>query len=312
MTGSDEDISLEPRNLEQQLAPLRERVEQRLGESLDSIADVDGVRPPPKLLEAMRYSLLGKGKRLRPLLVLHSARAVMADASDDEAFDRAWPAALAVEYIHAYSLIHDDLPALDDDELRRGRPTVHRAFDEATAILAGDALLTDAFTFVASAPHRAAEQVRELALAAGSAGMVGGQAIDMMSQGRDVTSVDVDDIHRRKTGRLFIGSCVLGGLAGGATDAQIVQLREFGAAFGLAFQIMDDVLDVIGDADARGKAQGGDAERDKATSVAALGLDAAHQRVSTVSDRAEAAARALGAKGDVLEALAHSCAERTR
>lgn len=294
--------------LEQTLAPLRAIFDRKLEESLSAIADDDGTAPPPRLLEAMRYSLLAKGKRLRPLLVLHSAAAV----GGEQKMEAAWPAALAVEYVHTYSLIHDDLPALDNDELRRGRPTLHRAFDEATAILAGDALLTDAFTFVADATCNAAAQVRELALAAGSAGMVGGQALDMMGQGSEVGEVDVDDIHRRKTGRLFIGSCVLGGLAAGATPKALETLRTFGADFGLAFQIMDDVLDVVGDAQARGKVAGGDQEKEKATSVRDVGLAASRARVVEVSERAAVAAETLGEGGHVLAALARSCAERSR
>lgn len=294
--------------LERSLAPLRDRFDRKLEQSLNAIVDDDGTAPPPRLLEAMRYSLLAQGKRLRPLLVLQSAAAI----GGDEKIEAAWPAALAVEYVHTYSLIHDDLPALDNDELRRGRPTLHRAFDEATAILAGDALLTDAFLFVATAEHNAAEQVRELALAAGSAGMVGGQALDMMGQGSEVGAVDVDDIHRRKTGRLFIGSCVLGGLAAGATASQLATLRSFGADFGLAFQIMDDVLDVVGDAEARGKVAGGDQEKAKATSVRDVGLDASRARVTEVSERAAVAAETLGEGGQVLAALARSCAERSR
>ena len=299
-------------DLDASFVPLRALIDARLEQSLATLHDDDGTLPPPRLLDAMRYSLLAKGKRLRPILVLHSARACLGDDTLDRAFDLAWPAALSVEYIHTYSLIHDDLPALDNDSLRRGRPTLHRAFDEATAILAGDALLTDAFTFISSATYQPAAQVRELALAAGSAGMVGGQALDMMGQGTGIGDVDVDDIHRRKTGRLFIGACLLGGLAANAPPEKLDALRRFGADFGLAFQIMDDVLDVVGDVEARGKAAGGDLERDKATSVREHGLDASIARVVEVSERAAKAAEELCPQADLLASLARSCADRSK
>jgi len=291
----------------EQLRPLSEQVEAQLKASLQHAVDVDGTRPPAQLGEAMEYALLAGGKRLRPLMVLLAAHATGGDDVDE----RAWPAAMAVEYVHTYSLIHDDLPALDDDDLRRGRPTVHKAYNEATAILAGDGLLTDAFAFVATAPVNAAAQCHELALAGGSCGMVGGQMLDMLAEGRPADEVDLVAIHALKTGRLFIGSCALGGLAVGASDEQVKQLRTFGAEFGLAFQIADDVLDVIGDESKRGKVSGGDADADKATYVRRFGLEGAKARATQAAERAVAALAPFDERADRLRALARFAADRT-
>src|SRR4051812_48293653 len=194
---------------------------------------------PARLQDAMRYALLGGGKRLRPLLVVATAAA--AEGAPGRFADVAIAGAVAVEYVHTYSLIHDDLPALDDDDTRRGRPSLHKAFDEATAILAGDALLTDAFAILAAAPNAAA-QVRELALAAGSGGMVGGQ-FDDVAGAADLAALT--SVHARKTGCLFTAACALGALAAGAPDARVERARDLGRRLGLAFQIADDVIDVV-------------------------------------------------------------------
>ncbi len=274
------------------LGALRARAEEALRASLD--APADGVRAAPeRLREAMRYSLLAGGKRLRPVLALACADAARG------AVDDAVPAAVAVEYVHTYSLIHDDLPALDDDDMRRGRPTLHKAFDEATAILAGDALLTDAFAVLSGAPRNAAAQVRELAYAAGSAGMVGGQVDDVAHTGRDVETLA--DVHARKTGRLFVAACALGGLAAGASDDVVTSLRDFGRHFGLAFQIADDVLDVTG-------GRGRDAKNERVTFATLLGVDAARARARESASAAVAAADALAAPA--LRALASFAAAR--
>jgi geranylgeranyl pyrophosphate synthase len=287
-------------------------IERRLKQELAATCDVDGSAPPSRLREAMAHILLAGGKRLRPLLVLESARAAAGALDDDEALRGAWPAALAVEYIHTYSLIHDDLPALDDDDLRRGQPTIHVLYDEATAILAGDSLLTDAFALVAAAPRRAADQCLELSRAAGSAGMVGGQWEDMAAEGKVIDAAALEDIHRRKTGRLFVAACALGGLGVDAGDDVVAALRSYGAAFGLAFQIFDDVLDVTGQEDTRGKRAGGDAEANKATYVRAYGLEGARSRAATAADEAIAALAPLGEDARTLERLARFAVDRDR
>ncbi len=287
------------------------RTNAALGRALDEHADVDGTRPPASLLEAMRYGLLAGGKRLRPTLVIESARAA-GRVSLDEALELAGPAALAVEYVHTYSLIHDDLPALDNDTLRRGRPTMHIQFDEATAILAGDALLSDAFGLVARARHNAARQVLELSSAVGSAGMVGGQVDDLASEGAAPDSVDLPAIHRRKTGRLFVASCVLGALSADAPEDVVAMLRDYGAALGLAFQIADDVIDATSTEAHAGKNVGRDAERQKPTYPSRFGVKAARAMAVAASERAAGLVSALGEAGDTLAALARFAAHRDR
>ncbi len=296
------------------LAPLLAEIERRLLSSLESARDRNGARPPEKLAEAMGYMLLAGGKRLRPLLVLESAHAVAHDDDRARARELAFPAAIAVEYVHTYSLIHDDLPALDDDDLRRGRPTLHVKYDEATAILAGDSLLTDAFGFVAQAERNGAEQCLELARAAGSAGMVGGQWEDIGNEGQSgaVLADTLEAIHRRKTGRLFVASCALGAHAVGATAAVVEKLSAYGASFGLAFQIADDVLDVVGAVEERGKRQGGDVAHEKLTYVRAYGLEGARRRALDEADKAAALASSFGPHAESLVRLARFAAERTR
>jgi len=295
--------------------PLTAEVERRLEEGLDLVRDTDGARSPERLSEAMAHMLLAGGKRLRPLLVLECARAAAPEGEndgDDAAYALAFPAATAVEFVHTYSLIHDDLPALDDDAVRRGRPTLHVKYDEATAILAGDSLLTDAFTFVAQAQHNAAEQCLELALAAGSPGMVGGQFEDVQAEGKPVDVRTLEGIHKKKTGRLFVGCCALGGLAVGAEAEVIARLRDFGARFGLAFQIMDDVLDIEGDPTLRGKKAGGDEKHEKMAYVRAYGLEGARERAHDVASGAMDLARTFGAGGDRLLELARFSVERKK
>lgn len=298
--------------LPDELTPLLEQVEHRLAESLAESRDKDGTRPPRRLLEAMTHTLLAGGKRLRPLLALESARAASGELPEPEALRLAFPAVLAVEYVHTYSLIHDDLPALDDDDLRRGRPTLHVLYDEATAILAGDSLLTDAFTFVARAERRAAEQCLELARAAGSAGMVGGQLDDLLGEGGPIDPARLEAIHARKTGRLFRAACVLGALSVDASTEAEGALDRYAAAFGLAFQITDDVLDVVGDTAERGKRQGGDVEHDKATYVRGYGLEGARKRALEQAEIAIEAVRPLGPRARHLVTLARYAVERTR
>lgn len=234
-------------------------------------------RPPQRLHEAIRYAALGGGKRVRPLLV-YGAGACASGAPANDALDSA---ALAVEFVHVYSLIHDDLPCMDDDVLRRGRPTVHVAFDEATAMLAGDALQAEAFGVLAAAPASAdvrAELMRELANAIGTAGMCGGQAIDLDATGRALDLAALETMHRMKTGALLLASIRMGALAGGANAATLGALDRYGRAIGLAFQIVDDVLDVEGTSEILGKTAGKDAQKNKPTYVSVMGLAAARER----------------------------------
>ncbi len=238
--------------------------------------------PPRRLHDAMRYAVLNGGKRIRAILVIATGKAFQAHAR------RLEPPACAVELIHAYSLIHDDLPSMDDDDLRRGIPACHRAFDEATAILAGDALQTLAFGTLASAPGSGAgERVRILAEACGSRGMAGGQAIDLESVGHSLTLDQIEDMHLRKTGALIRASVRLGALSADACDPEILaRLDEYARCVGLAFQIRDDVLDVESDTGTLGKRQGADAERNKPTYPAILGLEASRAHAHALHERA--------------------------
>lgn len=239
-------------------------------------------QPQKLLFDAIEYSLLGGGKRLRPIFTLEFCRMCGADA------EKAIPFAVAVEMIQTYSLIHDDLPAMDNDDFRRGLPTNHKVYGEALAILAGDALLTDAFSCAASAslsdPMQTVRAVSELASCAGSLGMVGGQVLDIMSQERELTEQEVIDIQSRKTGALIRAACVLGVLAGGGSEAQIDAASEFAQNLGLAFQIRDDMLDVVGTQEEMGKGVGTDA--DKNTFVRLYGLEKCEELVKTYTTRA--------------------------
>jgi len=234
--------------------------------------DPDG--PASDVVEAMRYSLFADGKRLRPILCLAGAAAVGGSESD------ALPVACALEMIHTYSLIHDDLPVMDDDDLRRGRPTNHKVFGEAIALLAGDALLTEAFQlmtgaeFTARTPaHLIVTVVNLIARAAGFGGMVGGQVVDVQSEGKQVDSLLVEFIHTHKTGALIEASVSSGAILGGADEAQLEAITAYGRKIGLAFQISDDILDVEGDSETMGKRAGSDQQRGKITYPAVMGLD---------------------------------------
>lgn len=265
---------------------------------------VDGASA--SLDDAMRYSVLGTGKRLRPVLVYLAGRAL---GADDEALDA--PAA-AIEMIHAYSLVHDDLPAMDDDDLRRGRPTVHRAFDEPLAILAGDALQTLAFEALASRPHpRLGALITTLAQAAGRDGMAAGQAIDLGAVGAPMDLAALQAMHQHKTGALIRAAVRLGALvAVDASDPRIAALDHYAAAMGLAFQIHDDVLDITGDTQTLGKTSGADARRDKPTYPALLGVAQAQRRARNLLDEALAALEPLGEAGQPLTALARFMIDR--
>jgi len=255
----------------------------------------EGQAPAGSLQEAMAYAALGGGKRVRPALV-RMCCAVLGGSDADCA-----PAAAAVELVHAYSLVHDDLPCMDDDDLRRGRPTCHRVFGEALAVLAGDALQAKAFEALSSAdPQRAREWTRALARAAGAAGMVGGQALDMTLPGRAPDPDSVRTMHALKTAALFGAAAEMGALAAGAYGARCAAARRFGAALGRLFQALDDVLDVTGDARTLGKTPGKDARQEKATLVAALGLEGAHAEARSLVCEARQAALELGLREDHL------------
>ncbi|WP_110693387.1 farnesyl diphosphate synthase [Salinicola halophyticus] len=256
--------------------------------------------------DAIGYSVLGTGKRLRPVLVYLAGRAL---GAEDDALDA--PAA-AIEMIHAYSLVHDDLPAMDDDDLRRGRPTVHRAFDEPLAILAGDALQTLAFEALASRPHpRLGAMVTTLARAAGRDGMAAGQAIDLGAVGAPMDLAALQAMHQHKTGALIRASVRLGALvAVDESDPRVAALDRFASAMGLAFQIHDDVLDVTGDTQTLGKTSGADARRDKPTYPALLGVAQAQSRARELLDDALASLEPLGEAGQPLAALARFMIDR--
>ncbi len=261
---------------------------------------------PPRLLEAMRYASLGGGKRLRPFLVVETARAFGFEG------EGALRAGAALEMVHCYSLVHDDLPAMDDDDLRRGRPTAHIAFDEATAILAGDALLTYAFDVVADPATHADPAVRAalvlgLARAAGIGGMAGGQALDLEAEraATPLGATAIEQLQSMKTGALLLYGVEAGAILGGADAAQKAALNRYGRALGAAFQVADDILDTESDAATLGKAAGKDAGRNKGTLVSALGLDAAKLRRDALAAEAEAALRTLGS-GIATEFLAEA------
>ena len=264
---------------------------------------------PQRLHAAMRHAALDGGKRMRPLLVYATGTAFDANPAHLDA------PAMAVELIHAYSLVHDDLPAMDDDALRRGKPTVHIAFDEATAILAGDALQSLAFDLLAHAPIPADARVAmlaELARAAGADGMCGGQALDIDATGGAPIGIDaLQRLHAMKTGALLRASVRLGAIAAGADAETRAHLDTFADALGLAFQVRDDLLDVEGDSASLGKTAGKDAAQNKATFPALLGLDATRARLATLADAMRDALAPFGARTEALAALGRAAVDRT-
>jgi farnesyl diphosphate synthase len=271
----------------------------------------DEIARPKRLIEAMRYSSLGGGKRLRPFLVVESAAVFGVPRA------AALLAGAALECIHCYSLIHDDLPAMDNSDLRRGRPTLHKAYDDATAILAGDALLTLAFDIITRDEIHADAEVRllltrALARAAGVGGMAGGQMLDLAGEGRfgDREPVDVARLQQMKTGALLRFGCIAGAILGRSSRDEYQALDDYGRALGEAFQIADDLLDVEGDAAALGKQTGQDAALGKTTFVTQLGIDGARQRVRDLLARADIALSIFGTRGDVLRAAARFVADR--
>ena len=310
-------------------APVLQHPDDRLKDSLLRRADdveraLDALMPPvpgheARLIEAMRYAALGGGKRLRGYLVMEVAALFDASAAGAANFESraagAARAAAAVEMLHAYSLVHDDLPAMDDDDLRRGQPSTHIRFDEATAILAGDALQTLAFATLADPLTHPDASVRialvaALADAAGAAGMVGGQMIDMEGEGRSLGLDETRHLHALKTGRLIRYGAEAGAILGGADAVQRQAIADYGCHLGAAFQVADDVLDATGTAEQLGKTAGKDAEAGKSTFVALLGIDGARAEAERLAARADAALDGFGHEADRLRALARYVVER--
>jgi farnesyl diphosphate synthase len=288
------------------------RYRERVDAALDRWLPPESVHPRD-LHAAMRYAVTGGGKRIRPLLVYATGEALAV------APGRLDGPACAVELIHAYSLVHDDLPAMDDDDLRRGRPTCHRAFDEATALLAGDALQSLAFYVLAHDPEMIADSaqrlrmVETLAAASGSRGMAGGQAIDLAAVGRKIGITELEDMHIHKTGALIRACVQLGGLSREGVEAgRLERLDHYAKCVGLAFQIQDDILDVTGSTETLGKQQGADMALDKPTYPALLGLDGARERARDLYNSAVASLDGFGQGADLLREIAAYIVERDR
>jgi geranylgeranyl diphosphate synthase type II len=264
---------------------------------------------PPRLIEAIAYSVMAGGKRLRPTLIMESAIACGGTEASRQA---ALVASAAMELIHTFSLVHDDLPAMDNDDLRRGRPTSHKVFGEAMAILAGDAMVTMAFELLAEdlPPALAAPMVRELAHSAGPAGMIGGQVLDMEGENHHLNLDQLQQLHQMKTGALLIASCRLGALAAGASAAQLESLTAFGRYVGLAFQIVDDILDQTSTPEQMGKATKKDVAKGKNTYPSLLGLEARRVEAAAQLDLALSALAPLGANANGLRAVARFVVER--
>ncbi|AWX55792.1 MULTISPECIES: polyprenyl synthetase family protein [Brevibacillus] len=283
-------------------------IEQRLLPALEQ----QGV--PENLYESMKYSLMAGGKRLRPMLVLAVLEAL------DKPLERGVAFAAALEMIHTYSLIHDDLPAMDDDDLRRGKPTNHKVFGEATAILAGDALLTRAFAYIAEAYMDRADVsaattvklIAELGKRAGATGMVGGQMADIEGESKRLNLDQLEFIHRHKTGDLLIAALRGGGYLAEASEGQMEALTRYGVCIGLAFQIQDDILNVEGDAQELGKAVGSDADREKATYPSLLGLAESKARLDELIAEAKAALADAGIENSALSPLADYVRDRNK
>jgi farnesyl diphosphate synthase len=299
----------------QRLEGVAADIERLLGELLGDTLLSDERARPQRLMDAMRHVSLAGGKRLRPFLVVEAAALFRAPRR------QALMAGAALEFVHCYSLAHDDLPAMDNDDLRRGRPTAHKAFDEATAILAGDGLLTLAFDILARPethpnPAVRAELVLALARMAGLGGMVGGQMLDLAAEGRfdgtvkKLGAADVKLLQSMKTGALLRFGCLAGAMLGEASATQREALDRYGSVLGEAFQIADDLLDVEGDAATVGKATGKDAAAGKGTFVTVLGLDGAKARLKTLVSEAEQALSIFGRNGDILKMAARFVAER--
>lgn len=264
---------------------------------------------PPRLVAAMRHAVLAGGKRLRPFLTVETARLLGADG------EAPLRVGAAIELLHCYSLVHDDLPAMDDDDLRRGQPTVHKAFDEATAILAGDSLLTYAFDLISDEEtllpaDRKLALVLGLARAAGVGGMAGGQALDLEAETVKPDEAGIIRLQAMKTGALIRYACEAGAMVGGASEGNRQLLAEFGSAIGLAFQLADDLLDLTASADVMGKATGKDADAGKATLVGLHGAKWAREQLEGLTEQAETLLAPFGPKAEVLKAAARFIANR--
>jgi farnesyl diphosphate synthase len=303
-----------PKDFADRLGAVAADTEALLGRLLDDKPLAGEIARPSRLLAATRHAMLGGGKRLRPFLVVECA------ALFGTGREGALLAGAALECVHGYSLIHDDLPAMDDDDLRRGRPTVHRAFDEATAILAGDALLTLAFDVIARGEVHPDAGVRvalvsELSRASGLGGMAGGQMLDLAAEGRfddkrALSENEIATLQAMKTGALLRFACRAGAILGQADTRALAGIDRYGVAIGQAFQIADDLLDAEGDSKTLGKAAGKDAAAGKATLVAALGIAGARERLTSLVAQAETALAPFGPKADTLRAAARFIAER--
>lgn len=292
-------------NLQAYLSGKIELVNKGLKELLHAVEEY-----PQNLHKAIHYSLFAGGKRIRPVLVLASAEAVGGDAAE------ALNTACAFECIHTYSLIHDDLPAIDNDDMRRGAPTCHKAFGEAAAILAGDAMLTSAFELVARTktanPSRVISVITELSKAAGSVGMIGGQMVDIESEGMEVPFPVLEYIHIHKTGELILAAVRCGAIIGGAGPKEIDALSRYGKSVGLAFQIADDILDVEGSAAEMGKNTGGDEKKGKATYPSLIGMDESRKRAEELVSIALKALDGFDEKADPLRAIARYIVQRRK
>jgi geranylgeranyl diphosphate synthase type II len=283
----------------------------RINRALESLLKTSD--KPDRILEAMTYSLMAKGKRIRPVLCVAAAKAAGGNPED------ALPAACALEMVHTYSLIHDDLPAMDDDALRRGKPTCHMAFDEATAILAGDALLTLAFQTLASIELSNAEQaakwlrvIRLISYAAGYCGMIQGQMLDITSEGRQLTLAELKSLHRLKTGALIEASISSGAVLGGLNSNKISMFESYAQNIGLAFQVTDDILNVEGDPEIMGKAVGTDKLRNKSTYPSLLGLKKSKDFAGKLVENALQALESFDQKAEPLRAIAKYIVERKK
>lgn len=291
------------------IAECRQRVDSALQNLLPPVSG-NGER----LREAMRYSLFNGGKRVRPILVYASGRAVSNSLTQAQQ-DSLDTIACALECIHAYSLVHDDLPAMDDDDLRRGKPTCHIAFDEATAILAGDALQTLAFELLSTAPYMddacKVALLQQLTRASGVHGMVLGQAIDLAAVNHQLDLAQLETMHRHKTGALISASVAMGAIACGANETQLAALNTYAAAIGLAFQVQDDILDVTTDTATLGKQQGADIARNKPTYVSLLGLEQARTKAQELHQQALLALAGFDERAQLLRALSAYIIERS-
>ena len=296
-----------PSDFEIALRRRAKAVDKLLADLLDDRPRDGEIYRPKRLMAAMRHGVLNGGKRLRPFLVMETAALFAADKSP------ALHVAAALECIHCYSLVHDDLPAMDDDDIRRGQPTVHKAFDEAAAILAGDSLLTYAFDILAGAdldPQIRLDLISGLARAAGAGGMAGGQALDLEAETRKPDEAGIIRLQAMKTGALMRFACEAGAIIGRAVAEDRERLAEYGSAIGLAFQLADDLLDVTADAAAMGKATGKDASAGKATLVAILGADWTRRQLDGLVDQAEDLLAPFGDGAAVLKAAARFIADR--